>query len=190
MKITERELRRVMPRAAENLRANRHLRGMTLEGMAELMNRYAAEFGITTPLQWVHYLAQVAHESAELRYTEEIASGEAYDTGRLAQRLGNTPQKDGDGQRYKGRGLLQLTGRANYEAYKKYCGYDVVAQPELLSKPVGAVRSSMWFWKTRGLAALAERDDIAAITRRINGGTNGLYERRNYMTLAKKVIPV
>ena len=179
-----------MPLMEHNLKANRHFRGMTAGKVAELMNKYAEEFGIETPLQWVHYLAQVAHESAELRYTEELASGEAYDTGRLAVKLGNTPEKDGDGQRYKGRGLIQLTGKANYEAYKKYCGYDVVKEPELLAKPVGAIRSSMWFWKEHGLNSLADRDDIVAITKRINGGTNHLYERRNYMTQAKKVIPM
>ncbi|MBO7051788.1 MAG: glycoside hydrolase family 19 protein [Prevotella sp.] len=190
MKITGTQLRRIMPNLERNLKANRHFRGQTADTVAELMNRYAEEFGITTPLQWVHYLAQVAHESAELRYTEELASGAAYDTGRLAVKLGNTPEKDGDGQKYKGRGLIQLTGRSNYEAYKKYCGYDVVKQPELLAKPVGAIRSSMWFWKTHGLNELADRDDIVAVTKRINGGTNHLYERRNYLTQAKKVIPM
>lgn len=190
MKITEKQLRRVMPLIERNLRANRHFRGMTVGQVAELMNKYAEEFDIITPLQWVHYLAQVAHESAQLRYTEELASGAAYDTGKLAQRLGNTPEKDSDGQKYKGRGLIQLTGRSNYEAYKRYCGYDVVKEPELLAKPVGAIRSSMWFWKQNGLNALADRDDIVAITKRINGGTNHLYERREYMTQAKKVIAV
>ena len=179
-----------MPNLERNLRANRHMKGQTADTVAELMNRYAEEFGIATPLRWVHYLAQVAHESAELRYTEELASGAAYDTGKLAAKLGNTPERDGDGQKYKGRGLIQLTGRSNYEAYKRYCGYDVVKQPELLAKPIGAIRSSMWFWKAHGLNELAERDDIVAVTKRINGGTNGLYERRNYMTKAKIVIPV
>lgn len=179
-----------MPHIAANLKANRHFRGMTVEDVAKLMNRYAEEFGIVTPLQWVHYLAQIAHESAELRYTEELASGEAYDTGRLAQKLGNTLEKDGDGQKFKGRGLIQVTGKSNYEAYKKYCGFDVVTQPELLAQPIGAIRSSMWFWKQNGLNALADRDDIVAVTKRINGGTNHLYERRNYMTQAKKVIGV
>ena len=135
-----------------------------------------------------HYLAQIAHESAELRYSEEIASGKAYDTGKLAIKLGNTPEADGDGQKYKGRGLIQVTGRANYEAYKQYCGFDVVKQPELLAKPVGAIRSSMWFWKTKGLNELADRDEFTAITKRINGGTNGIEDRRKYLARAKKVL--
>lgn len=179
-----------MPNIASNLKANKNFKGQTVESVVALLNKYAEEFGIVTPLQWVHYLAQIAHESAEMRYTEELASGEAYDTGRLAQRLGNTPAKDGDGQRYKGRGLIQLTGRANYEAYKKYCGYDVVKQPELLAQPIGAIRSSMWFWWKNNLNALADRDDIVAVTKRVNGDTNHLFERRNYMTKAKKVFGV
>ena len=139
-------------------------------------------------MRWAHYLAQIAHESAELRYSEEIASGKAYDTGKLAIKLGNTPEADGDGQKFKGRGLIQVTGRANYEAYKKYCGFDVVKQPELLAKPVGAIRSSMWFWKSKGLNELADRDEFTAITKRINGGINGIEDRRKYLAKAKKVL--
>lgn len=149
------------------------------------MNRFAKDFGIDTPLRWAHYLAQIAHESGELRYTREIASGKAYE-GR--KDLGNTHK--GDGVRYKGRGLIQITGRANYAAYKKYCGYDVVENPELLEKPLGATRSSMWYWQTHGLNELADKDDIVKITRRINGGTNGLESRERYLTRAKRALNV
>lgn len=154
------------------------------------INRYAPEFGITTSLRMAHYLAQIAHESAEFKYTKEIASGKAYDTGRLAVKLGNTPEADGDGQRYKGRGLIQLTGKANYKAYKEYCGFDVVSKPELLEQPLGAVRSSMWFWLENGLNALADTDDVRAITKRINGGYNGLAAREKYLTRAKGALGI
>lgn len=154
------------------------------------INRYAPEFGITTSLRMAHYLAQIAHESAELRYTRELASGAAYDTGRKAVELGNTPAADGDGQRYKGRGLIQLTGKANYEAYRDYCGFDVVARPELLEQPLGATRSSMWFWREHGLNALADKDDVKAVTKRINGGYNGLANRTKYLARAKKTLGV
>ena len=177
-----------MPNAVKNVGRNPHFSGYTFEQILLYILRYAQEFGINTPLRWAHYLAQIAHESAELRYSEEIASGKAYDTGKLAIKLGNTPEADGDGQKYKGRGLIQVTGRANYEAYKKYCGFDVVKQPELLAKPVGAIRSSMWFWKTKGLNELADRDEFTAITKRINGGTNGIEDRRKYLARAKKVL--
>lgn len=177
-----------MPNAVKNVGRNPHFSGYTFEQILLYILRYAQEFDINTPLRWAHYLAQIAHESAELRYSEEIASGKAYDTGKLAIKLGNTPEADGDGQKYKGRGLIQVTGRANYEAYKKYCGFDVVKQPELLAKPAGAIRSSMWFWKSKGLNELADRDEFVVITKRINGGTNGIEDRRKYLARAKKVL--
>lgn len=149
------------------------------------INRYAPEFGITTSLRMAHYLAQVAHESAELKYTKELASGAEYE-GR--KDLGNTSR--GDGVKYKGRGLIQLTGKANYKAYKEYCGFDVVAKPELLEQPLGATRSSMWYWQTHGLNALADKDDMKAVTRRINGGYNGLADREKYLTRAKKALGI
>jgi putative chitinase len=88
--------------------------------------------------------------------------------------------------RFKGRGLIQLTGRTNYTAYKDFCGFYVVKRPELLCKPVGAIRSSMWFWKKKGLNTLADKDDFATITRRINGGTNGWDDRKKYYGRAYK----
>lgn len=188
MQITASKFRQVMPNAVKNVGRNPHFSGYTFEQILIYILRYAQEFDINTPLRWAHYLAQIAHESAELRYSEEIASGKAYDTGKLAIKLGNTPEADGDGQKYKGRGLIQVTGRANYEAYKKYCGFDVVKQPELLAKPVGAIRSSMWFWKSKGLNELADRDEFTAITKCINGGTNGIEDRRKYLARAKRAL--
>ena len=186
MDITKGQLKAIMPNIERNVKANPNFKGYTLDNIVAYLNKYAEEFGITTDARWSHYLAQIAHESAEMRYTKELASGAAYDTGKLAVKLGNTPQADGDGQRYKGRGLIQLTGRANYEEYKKYCGFDVVAYPELLCKPVGAIRSSMWFWKTHGLNQLADNNFFMEITKRINGGTNGLEARRAYLIRAKQ----
>ena len=188
MDISAANLKQIMPNAVKNVRRNPNFSGYTFEQIFLYIYRYAQEFDINTTLRWAHYFAQIAHESAELRYSEEIASGKAYDTGKLAIKLGNTPEADGDGQKYKGRGLIQVTGRANYEAYKQYCGFDVVERPELLAKPVGAIRSSMWFWKTKGLNELADRDEFTAISKRINGGTNGIEDRRKYLARAKKVL--
>ena len=135
------------------------------------------------PLLFVcHYLAQILHESACLKYTEEQGPThyfDKYDTGKLAKRLGNTPQKDGDGFKYRGRGLIQITGRANYTAYNS---------PELLAKPLGAVKSSMWFFYSHNLNKYADKDDIVKITKTINGGTNGLAQRKAYLEKAKKVL--
>lgn len=177
MNVTKEQIIKIMPNAKNRV--------ATYIGY---INTYIREFEINTPLRLAHYLAQIAVESGELRYTEELASGAAYDTGRKAVALGNTPEKDGDGQKYKGRGLLQLTGRSNYAAYKRYCGFDVVQKPQLLARPLGAVRSSMWYWKTHGLNELADADDITLITRRINGGLNGFERRKQYLERAKEAL--
>jgi len=142
------------------------------------------KYGITTPLQMTHYIAQLGHESMSFLYTEELASGAAYE-GR--KDLGN--KVAGDGQRFKGRGLIQLTGRANYTAYSKFTGIDYLSDPTLLSTdPMVAVDVSCWFWKDRGLATLAERDDVKAVTKRINGGYNGLDDRMQNLRRAKAVL--
>jgi len=146
-----------------------------------LLNRFAKEFGINTKLRWCHFLAQIAHESGEFRYTKELASGSAYE-GR--KDLGNVVP--GDGVRFKGRGLIQITGRNNYKKYSEYCGVDLTKQPELLEKPFGATRSAFWFFCNYAkLLPYADADDIVTITRRINGGTNGLDKRKVYLLRAK-----
>lgn len=132
-------------------------------------------FGIDTPLRQAAFLAQVAHESGSLAYVREIASGEAYE-GR--KDLGNT--QPGDGRRFRGRGLLQITGRANYAECGKGIGLDLLSHPELLEDPVHAVRSACWFWLARGLNTMADTGDIVKVSKRINGGTNGLAPRVAY----------
>ena len=150
-------------------------------------NQWAIPFGIDNDKRIAHYLAQVFHESGELRYVEELASGAAYDTGAKAVALGNTPEKDGDGQRYKGRGYIQLTGLNNYKAFNAsdLCTEDVVAHPEKVAAfPLNQV-ASMWFWESRKLNELADRDDggkigediCRQISKKVNGGTNGLANR-------------
>ena len=174
MEITAEQIKKIMPTA-----------GARAEKYVTVINKWSSHFGIDTPLRMAHWLAQVAHESGEFLFTKELASGKAYE-GR--KDLGNTQK--GDGVKYKGRGLIQITGRANYAAYSKYCGYDVVAKPELLEQPVGAVKSAMWYWQTRGLNALADKDDVLTITKRINGGTNGLASRKAYLARAKQLFNI
>ena len=150
-----------------------------------IINGWAEHFHINTPLRMAHYLAQIAHESGELRYTKELASGKAYE-GRKS--LGNT--QPGDGVRFKGRGLIQITGRANYSAYANYCGFDVVRCPELLERPLGATKSSMWVFQKFGCNELADADNLKAIRKRINGGFNGLAQCEVYLERAKKALKV
>lgn len=129
------------------------------------------------------FLAQIGHESAELRYVKELASGEAYEN---RTSLGNT--EPGDGVRYKGRGLIQLTGRHNYTLLEQALGMPVLDNPELLETPVLAARSAGWFWYKNNLNALADLGQFDAITRRINGGLNGKKDRDRLYALACKVI--
>ncbi|WP_369811543.1 glycoside hydrolase family 19 protein [Janthinobacterium sp. SUN137] len=147
------------------------------------LNAAMLEFGITTPARQASFLSQVGHESGQLRYVRELASGQAYE-GRTD--LGNTQR--GDGVRFRGRGLLQVTGRANYAACGKALGLDLLAQPELLEQAVNACRSAGWFWQTKGLNALADAGDQVKVTRRINGGTNGLAERQAFFAVAQRVL--
>jgi putative chitinase len=155
------------------------LAGKYLDPLVAAMN--ANE--INTPLRQAHFLAQLGHESLSMVYSEEIASGKAYE-GRAD--LGNT--QPGDGPRFKGRGLIQITGRANYTAYGTARSRDFVTgdNPNLLATdPNIAADCSGWFWATRKLNALADQDDVLTITKRINGGTNGLADRESRLKLAK-----
>ena len=154
------------------------------------LNDTLVRFNVNTPLRIAHFIAQVAHESGAFQYLKEIASGAAYDTGRLAARLGNTPEADGDGQKYKGRGYIQLTGTSNYRLFDEFTGrkHDLMNHPERLEQPDLAMLAAGWYWSRNDLNRLADRDDLLSITKRINGGTNGLEDRRNYLKNAKKVL--
>lgn len=147
------------------------------------LNQTMIEFEISTPLRQAHFLAQVAHESDRFNALEEYASGAAYE-GR--HDLGNT--QAGDGRRFKGRGLIQVTGRANYITCGRALGVDLLRQPSRLAEPDLACRSAGWYWATRQLNLIADKDDVRLITRRINGGFNGLPDRIELLNHAKQVL--
>lgn len=183
--ITREQLKAIMPNALSK----------DIDTYLPLLNEIMPTFGIDTPLRECHFLAQIAQESGELRYSREVASGKAYDTGRLAKILGNTPQADGDGQKYKGRGLIQLTGTANYRRFNEYLKknvsgelVDVLAKPETVEIPKYSVMVACWFFQTAGCVALSDKDDVKAVTKRINGGYNGLTQRMAYLSRAKKAL--
>lgn len=141
-----------------------------------------AEFGIDTPKRQAAFLAQVGHETGGLRWMVELwgavatpAQAKYEPPSDLATALGNT--QTGDGYRYRGRGALQLTGRANYRKAGPAIGADLEAFPDLAAEPLMACRIAGWFWQTHGLNALADADQFTTITKRINGGTNGLAQR-------------
>ena len=149
----------------------------------EPLNSTMAAYNIGTPLRQAAFLAQLAHESGSLRYVKELASGEAYE-GRLD--LGNT--EEGDGVKYKGRGLIQITGRSNYQACGSALGLDLLNHPELLEQPLQACLSAGWFWQSHGLNELADNKEFKKITKRINGGYNGYEDRLKYYNIALKVL--
>jgi putative chitinase len=134
-------------------------------------------------LRFAHVIAQLGHESDGFRAMEEYASGAAYE-GRAD--LGNTQR--GDGVRYKGRGPIQITGRANYRTYGRALGIDLERRPELASAPSIGLQVSAAYWTARGLNALADRDDVVAVTKAINGGDNGLSDRRARLAAAKALL--
>lgn len=182
MKVTKEQIIAIMPGAAKV---------SNLSLYVTYINGYADSFGLTTPLRMAHFLAQVAHETFELTRVKEVGNAEyckKYEVGKLAKMLGNT--QEGDGYRYKGRGFLHLTGRANYQAYtdSKYCRGDVVANPSLLEQPLGAVKSGMWYWLTRKISPQADKNDVMAVTKLINGGYNGLESRKKYLARARKAL--
>ncbi len=146
-----------------------------------------AEFGIDSPVRQAAFLAQVGHESGSLRFLMELwgpTPAQARYEGRLD--LGNV--KQGDGFRYRGRGLLQITGRANYRRTGPALGADLETFPDLLAEPGLASRSAAHFWFTHGLNALADAGDFVGVTKRINGGTNGLAARQQLWVAAKAAL--
>ncbi|KFA93042.1 hypothetical protein Q664_12145 [Archangium violaceum Cb vi76] len=147
------------------------------------LNKAMAEAGINTPKRQAAFLAQLAHESGEFRYMEEIASGAAYE-GR--KDLGNT--QPGDGVRFKGRGPIQITGRANYRAAGKALGIDLENNPKRASDPDVGFRTAAWYWNSRNLNQYADSGNFKELTRRINGGYNGLADRQKYYQRALDVL--
>lgn len=151
------------------------------------INKTILQFVINSNLKLSHFLAQACHESGAFLYTEELASGNAYDT---RVDLGNTPQFDGDGKLFKGRGLIQLTGLSNYKRISEYFKVDFVSQPKLLQTPEWASKSAGWFWNTKGLNELANQNDFLLLTYKVNGGFNGLKDRLKYLKLSLNVLNV
>lgn len=172
MNVTRDQLAKIYPMAKS--RIDKYL---------PFINATLTEFGIDTPIRVAAFLAQIGHESAQLYYTEEIANGRAYE-GRAD--LGNT--QPGDGVRFKGRGFIQTTGRNNYELCAKKFNMSLDQLTTWLSTPEGACRSSGYFWERNKLNAVADKDDVVAVTKIVNGGRNGLEERTRYYGVALRIL--
>jgi len=170
-------------------------------------------YGIDTSLRKAHFLAQLAHESGGLRYTEENlnysakalritfrkyfanieeAEGYARQPEKIANRvyanrMGNGDESSGDGWKFRGRGLIQLTGKENYQKFGKSQNMDFISHPELILEPEWALKSAAWYWKKRKINQFADLDDIHMVTKRVNGGTNGLSHRQHYLAEFKRL---
>ncbi|WP_428553082.1 glycoside hydrolase family 19 protein [Pseudomonas edaphica] len=176
MPITDQQLLQILPNAGRQA-------GVFVPVLNTAMGRY----GIVGTLRVSAFIAQVGHESGQLRYVREIwgpTAQQARYEGRAD--LGNTVK--GDGFKFRGRGLIQITGRANYAACGEALGLDLINQPTLLELPQHAAMSAAWFWSTRGLNTLADQKDFAKITKRINGGLTGQADRQELYDRALKVL--
>ncbi|HEV2764532.1 MAG TPA: glycoside hydrolase family 19 protein [Pyrinomonadaceae bacterium] len=202
--ITDDELRRVLPALPDARR----------QEFLPLLQSAMTEFGITTRLREAAFIAQISHESAGLtRLVENLnysarrlmqvfprrfptlasANAVANNPERIANsiyanRIGNGPPESGDGFRYRGRGFIQLTGRANYREFGRVLGIDLEGDPDQAATPAVAFRIAAAFWKSRGCNEAADRDDIRTVTRLINGGTVGLAERTQLYNRAKQIL--
>ncbi len=176
MTITPQQLLQILPNAGQ-------VSGVFAPVLNTAMNRYQ----IVGAKRVAAFIAQIGHESGQLKYVKEIwgpTAAQARYEGRAD--LGNT--QPGDGSKFRGRGLIQITGRANYKACGEALGLDLIRQPELLEKPQYACMSAAWFWASRGLNTLADAGQFDKITQRINGGQNGAADRQALYARALKVL--
>ncbi len=174
------------------------------EKWADSLSETCEEFGIDTPFRIAGFLSNVAHESAGFKFvkenlnysaaslmrvwpsrfpTLEIAQRYAMQPEKIANRayadrMGNGDEASGDGAKFLGRGLIQLTGKNNYVAYSLACDNEALQHPEIVEEPKYAAESAGWFWNVNRLNALADAQDVKGMCRRINGGFNGLEDRQ------------
>lgn len=175
MNLTKQQLRLMLPYAKE----------YNIDKYLGPINDTLTMFEINTPKRIAAFIAQLAHESGSFRYHEEIADGHAYE-GR--KDLGNIEK--GDGKKFKGRGLIQLTGRTNYESFGKFVGVDFTIMPSLVAQPKYSALAAGWFWNRSKLNSYADKDDFKTITKKINGGYNGLADRIKHWQRCKAVLNV
>ena len=154
-------------------------------GILEAIDAVAVNLAkLNSPIRLSYFLAQCAHESSGFQFTKEVGGAKYLSRYEGRRDLGNT--EIGDGLRFIGRGIIQITGRSNYAACGEWIGLPLLDQPELLEEPVPAVRSSCWYWMTRHLNSICDAQNFTLLTRRINGGTNGMASRKQWLTKIRK----
>ena len=184
-----------------------------IDSFVQPFNDAMSKYAIDTPLRKAHFLAQVGHESGGLNFTmenlnysadgllkifpkyfnAESAASHARNPQMIANRvysnrMGNGDVASNEGWMYRGRGLIQLTGKANYSLYSIALNKPVADVIAFLETPAGAVDSAAWFWNKHNLNQVADKDDIRQITKTINGGVNGLDDRQHILGEAKKYV--
>lgn len=203
---------------AEILLAGVNLPGSRVDALLPWLNTAAEEFEIDSPLRAAHWLAQCAHESAgmttfseNLNYSADALrrvfpryfDGEFFSksieyarqperiANRIyANRMGNGDEASGDGWRHRGAGLIQTTGKANHARVSEHFGIPLEQLGDWLRTPEGACRSAALFWRDNQLNELADKDDLRAVTKRVNGGYNGLSDREKYLKRFKAALGV
>jgi putative chitinase len=180
----------------------------------DALSQALPDYDINTPQRIASFLAQCAHESGEFTFLKENLNYKAESLMRVwpryfpnmeianqyahkqeeianrayANRMGNGPEESGDGSKFCGRGLIQLTGRANYQAFADSIETSIDDVPEYLATFEGAVQSACWFWESNNLNQFADSGDILTMTKRINGGTLGLEDRVKHYNNALQVL--
>ena len=205
--VSKEDLAKILPKATTE----------NIDKYFEALNKGMVQYGINTPLRMAHFIAQLAHESANFRAksenlnysakalrgvfgkyfpTEELAEEYARQPEKIANRvygarMDNGDESSGEGWKFRGRGLIQLTGKANYSACGNAIGINLVEQPDVVAEdPNVAVLAAGWFWNSKKLNKYADQDDVLTVTKRINGGTHGLDDRKAHLAKAKQVLNI
>jgi putative chitinase len=201
--ITEEIIKRVFPHAKKEI----------VNALIENEDELSKQYEIDSPLKWSHFLAQTGHESGgfttveeNLNYRSETLAAVfpkyfkdvdpddyAHQPAKIANhvyanRMGNGDEESGEGYKFRGRGLIQLTGKSNYSAMAHDLGVDLDDLVNHLATADGAVESAAWFWHKNGINKLAEEDNVLAVTKKVNGGTIGLQERTNHTEKLKEIL--
>jgi putative chitinase len=201
--ITYAQIKKLFPNAKDPV----------VNALASSQDMLASKYEINSGLRLAHFLGQCAHESGGFQVTEENLNYSADGLAKIfpryfrdkntneyarqpekianlvyANRMGNGDTGTGDGYRFRGRGLIQLTGKDNYSAFASNSGITLDEAVAYMSTPPGEVESAAWFWHKNGLNALADKDDVTGVTKRVNGGTIGLDERQHFTQEFKEVL--
>ena len=203
MQITKEQFKKLAPRCKDSY----------AQSMAEHLPEILEKYQINTPLRFAHFIAQAGHEcggftifSENLNYSAESLAkvfpkyfkdvdpaAYARQPEKIANRvyggrMGNGDESSGDGWKFRGRGAIQLTGKNNYTAFAADNGISVDEAVQYLQTDRGTIESAAWFWHKNGLNAIADKDDVVAVTKRVNGGTIGLEDRKKHLEEAKHLV--